>query len=134
LYFSGKSTKGIENKMLCKCGCGEVTKLQTKTNTKQRRVKGLPNDFVHGHNQSFWGKVGEKMNKEKFELVPHQMRERTRQDYLPAYDVSKYLMTAEEKAAAAERKRQRAAEVAADEEKFQKEKEAAEAEYMEGNQ
>jgi hypothetical protein len=112
--------------MVCKCGCGEVTKLQTKTNTKQGRRKGLPNDFVHGHNQSFWGKVGEKMQRENFVLVPATMRERKRQDCLPSFDVSKYLMTAEEKVAvekAAEEQR------AAEEADFQKRKAEAEAEY-----
>jgi hypothetical protein len=36
----------------------------------------------------------------EFILVPAQMRERNRLDYLPAVDYSKFMQTAEEKAAA----------------------------------
>jgi hypothetical protein len=121
-----------KKRMLCKCGCGKKTKLHTKTSKKQGRVKGLPNDYVHGHNQSFWGKIGEKMNRENFVLVPAQMRQRKRLDYMPPVDFSKVLRTAEETAAAKEAAaaEQRAEEEqkAAEEASFQKRK--AEAEEM----
>jgi hypothetical protein len=113
--------------MLCKCGCGEQTKSITKTNVKQGRVRGRWNDFVWGHNQSFWGKIGEKMNREN--LVPATFRER--KSWLNEKPRTWEQIQAQEKAAA-ERKAaadaKRAAEVAAEEAAFQLKKEKAEAE------
>ena len=35
---------------LCKCGCGEATRLSTKTNSKLGHIKGKPIDYINGHN------------------------------------------------------------------------------------
>jgi hypothetical protein len=53
--------------MLCKCGCGAVTKLHTKTNRPQGRLKGLPNDFIHGHNKPSYkhGRRARKVRKDE---------------------------------------------------------------------
>jgi hypothetical protein len=106
--------------MLCMCGCGQETKLCTKTNKPQGRIKGLPNNFIHGHNKSFFGKVGQ-MRDENFVLVPAGFRER--KSWLPSFDVS--LKSAEDIAAEEQAVEQRAAE----EENFQRRKQEAEEEY-----
>jgi len=43
---------------LCECGCGEQTKLATKTKTYQGHVKGQPLRFVNGHNSRL--RIGER--------------------------------------------------------------------------
>jgi hypothetical protein len=113
----------------CKCGCGQQTKLITKTAKKQGRIKGLPNDFVWGHNQSFWGKVGEKMKREE-NLVPAGFRER-KTWFNEKPRTYEQILTAEQEAAERTRlaEEQKAAQKAAEEESFTKKKEAAEAQY-----
>lgn len=47
----------------CHCGCGEKTKIATKTNTADGAIKGQPTRYIHNHHsrrppeQRFWGKV-----------------------------------------------------------------------------
>jgi len=36
----------------CRCGCGQKTKVSTKTDSSTNRIKGVPMMFVHGHNAS----------------------------------------------------------------------------------
>ena len=45
---------------LCKCGCGEITKRIVKTSTKDGRIKGEYNDFIHGHHTTLLGEPIEK--------------------------------------------------------------------------
>ena len=35
---------------ICKCGCGQPTKMITHTNNKSGRIKGKYNEFITGHN------------------------------------------------------------------------------------
>lgn len=35
---------------LCQCGCGETTRIATRTQSQIGQVKGQPLKFVHGHN------------------------------------------------------------------------------------
>jgi hypothetical protein len=88
------------------------------------------NDF-HGHNQSFWGRIGEKMKREEnFALVPASFRER--KNWWSGKPPRTLEQIEEAERAAAERKRlieeQRAAEVAAEEAAFQLKRQQAEAE------
>ena len=36
--------------MTCECGCGQITKVATKTDRTSGQVKGRHIRFVHGHN------------------------------------------------------------------------------------
>ena len=37
----------------CKCGCGQDTKIITKTSKLLNRTKGEYNNYIHGHNRQF---------------------------------------------------------------------------------
>src|SRR4051812_1718127 len=36
---------------LCECGCGELTPIAKRSNTRQGMVKGRPQRYVNGHNR-----------------------------------------------------------------------------------
>jgi hypothetical protein len=38
----------------CKCGCGQITKMITKTSSKDGRIKGEYNDYIHNHHFKFF--------------------------------------------------------------------------------
>jgi len=44
-------------KHLCKCGCGQKTKVISKTSIKDKRIKGKFNKFIRGH----WAKCNKKI-------------------------------------------------------------------------
>lgn len=36
---------------ICACGCGQPTKVATRSNTKKGHVKGQPLEYVYGHHK-----------------------------------------------------------------------------------
>lgn len=40
----------------CKCGCGQRTRVATKTSSRMGHVKGQPLDYIHGHHQRVYRK------------------------------------------------------------------------------
>lgn len=61
---------------LCECGCGQETKLASKTSSKRGWVKGQPLRFINGHNTKFIERSNSKIKKnciicgKEFEVFP----------------------------------------------------------------
>lgn len=63
---------------LCECGCGQPTRLASKTDSKRGWIKGKPLRFINGHNNVHEGKPNSKITKicvvcgKNFEVWPSQ--------------------------------------------------------------
>lgn len=53
---AGPTVLGFFEPGLCKCGCGQRTRIASKTSTRMGHVKGQPLAFIHGHHQRVYRK------------------------------------------------------------------------------
>lgn len=67
-----------EEVKLCKCGCGQPAPIATRTDTRQRTVKGHPQDFIAGHHvmfaAHFWDEAPGPAGRERMPAVARAKR------------------------------------------------------------